>query len=109
MEGKPPPFQACLNFCSTFRDQKSSDVAPDIYIIGITFVIGKMTASDFKDEWCPFRHNSLAHSSAEMVSANPGTAPTYQTSRIRIIATGFTTLVMTRKLGSTMTILINMF
>jgi hypothetical protein len=68
-----------------------------------------MTGSDFKDEWCPFTRDHFAHSSAQVVSTKLGSTSTQQTSCTSIIATGFTTLVMTRKFGSTMAILINVF
>ena len=68
-----------------------------------------MIGSSFKDEWCPFSRNHFAGSSTQMESAELGLTSTQQTSCTSIIATGFTTLVMTRKLGSTMAILINMF
>jgi len=70
--------------------------------------IGNMIGSSFKDEWCPFSRNRSAGSPTQMVSAELGLTPTQQTSCTSIIATGFTTLVITRKLGSTMAILINM-
>ena len=47
-----------------------------LYNWNFTFVKGNMTGSDFKDEWCPFRRNHFARSSAEMVSAEHGSAPT---------------------------------
>ena len=75
----------------------------------ITFGIGYMIGSSFKEEWCTFSRNHFAGSSAQMVSTKPGLTSTQQTSYTRIIATGFTTLVMTRNLGSTMAILIYIF
>ena len=67
-----------------------------------------MIGSSFKDEWCPFSRNHFAGFSTQMVSAKLGLTSTQQTSNTSIIATGFTTLVMTKKLGLTMAILINM-
>lgn len=78
-------------------------------LLEFTFVIGSMTGSGFKNErceMCPFSCNRFAHSSAKRVSTKPGSAPTQQTSCISIIPTGSTTLVITRKFGPTMAILI---
>ena len=64
-----------------------------------------MIGLGFKDEWCPFSRNHFACSSAQLVSAEPGLTSTQQTSCTSIIATGFTTLVITRKFESTMAVL----
>ena len=68
-----------------------------------------MTGSSFKHERGPFSRNHFAGPSAQMVSAELGLRSTQQTSSTSIITTGSSTLVMTRKFGSTMAILINVF
>ena len=74
-----------------------------------TLIIGNMTRSGFQNKWCPFRRNLFARSSAQVVSAKLGSAPTQQTGRTSIIAAGFTTLVITSNFGSAMAILRNTF
>ena len=105
------PFQARLNLSSTFyRVRKKSDIESCLLVwLNFTLGIGYMIGSGFKEEWCTFSRNHFAGSSAQMVSAELGLTSTQQTSYPRIIATGFTTLVMTKKFGSTMAILIYMF
>ena len=102
----PGALEPQFNF---FKFEKS-DIASCLLVwLEFTLGIGYMIGSSFKEEWCTFSRNHFAGSSAQMVSTEPGLRSTQQTSYTRIITTGFTTLVMTRKFWSTMTILIYMF
>ena len=110
MEGTLPAFQARLNLCSTLRVGKSSQISiVRYYLLKFTFIMNSMTQLGFKNEWCPFSRNLFARSSAKRVSTKLGSTSTQQTSFSGIIATGLTTLVMTRNLGSAMAILISVF
>ena len=103
----PGTFEPPFNFWSSKKVRYN--VIYLLVLFEFTLAIGNMIRSSFKEEWCPFGRNHFAGFSAQVVSAEPGLASTQQTSCTSIIATGFTTLVMTRKLGSTMAILVNMF
>jgi len=95
-----------LNYLINFLDGRAYAAGfPGTLEPLLNFIMNSMTQLGFKNEWCPFSRNLFARSSAKRVSTKLGSASTQQTSCSGIIATGLTTLVMTRNFGSAMAII----